>query len=270
MNLERRYSILLSLLRSGIWQEPAAYPEDFNDWNGLMEAAIKQSVAAIVAKTILNSKEYIERIPNDFRIKLKSFLVSNVMAYNGMTDTLKQVSRTLAEAGLPAVLLKGHSLAIYYPYPELRQCGDIDLYVGMDNSLAAHKVLAPIASRIEPEFSARYGKHFDASVGKYKVEVHRHTSNHTTRKMKTAYEAFSTKGMTQDLGSVTFDDVAVSTPQVDFYAYYIFDHLFEHFLISGVGLRHLTDMMLFLTANKETINQDNLKRILEDMDMMKP
>lgn len=270
MNLDRRHTILLYLLRSGLWQEKLEFPEDFHDWTGLMQVAINQSVAAIVAKTILNDKEYQSRIPNDFRIKLKSFLVSNVMAFNGMTDTLKKVSKALADAEIPAVLLKGHSLAVHYPYPELRQCGDIDLYVGMDNSLAAHKVLSQIAGKIEPEVSALYGKHFDASVDKYKIEVHRHTSSHTTRRMKRAYEALSAKGMTEDLGSVTFGDVTVATPQVDFYAYYIFDHLFEHFLISGVGLRHLTDMMLFLKANKERINKDNLKRILDEMDMMLP
>lgn len=268
MNLDRKHTILLSILRSGLWQEEIEYPESFNDWSGLMELAINQSVAAIVAKAILNNQEYLSRIPNDFRLKLKSFLVSNVMAYNSMTDTLKEVYTTLKTSGIPVVLLKGHSLSINYPYPELRQCGDIDLYVGIENSLAAHKVLSTFCEKIEPEVAALYGKHFDATVNKFKIEVHRHTSSHTTRKTKKVYESASRIGMTDGLDSVTFGDVEVSTPAVDFYAYYIFDHLFEHFLISGVGLRHLTDWMLFLTANRDRINKDNLKRLLEDMDML--
>ncbi len=270
MRLRCYEEISLELLRAGLWTEDVKFPDNFTDWDKVIQFAKTQSVMGIIAKSVLADKKYLDRIPNDFRLKLKSILVSNVMAFNTMTDVLKKVTKTLDDAGIPNVLLKGHSMAVNYPYPELRQCGDIDLYVGKENSVAAHRALSEISEWIDPEFSATWGKHYSAKVDGIHVEMHRHTCSHSVKKFVKIYNEAEKRGLTQDLGHVTYDGVDIPVPEVNFNAVYIFDHLFKHFLISGIGLRHLSDWMLFLHANKDVLNVEYIKKLLTDLDLLKP
>lgn len=270
MVFKRYEEVSLELLRAGLWREEVAFPENFTDWDKVIQFAKTQSVMGIIAKSVLADKKYLDRIPNDFRLKLKSILVSNVMAFNSMTDALKKVTLTLTQAGIPHVLLKGHGMAVNYPYPELRQCGDIDLYVGKENAVASHKVLSGISEWIDPEFSATWGKHYSVKLDGVHIEVHRHTCSHSVKKYMKMYLDAAEKGLTQELGHVTYDGVDIAVPEVNFNAVYIFDHLFKHFLISGIGLRHLSDWMLFLHANKDVLDHQRLKKLLEELDLLKP
>lgn len=260
----------LELLRSLFWNEPVTCSEDFDDWNPLVAFSKRQSVLGFIAKSILSNNEINPRISAEVRLKLKSFLVSNVMTYDKMTGVLIKVSKALSESEISHVLLKGHGLAVNYPYPQLRQCGDIDLYVGKENSLATYRTLAGVVDRIATESEALWGKHYDAFVGDIQIEVHRHTSSHDTRKFAEIYSEIAQKGLNEDLKPVSFDGVEVMTPSVTFNAYYVFDHLFEHFLTSGIGLRHLCDLMMFLHVHKDTIDKDYLKILLDRMEMLEP
>lgn len=268
MILENHVKLSLELLRAGLWKETPVYPEGFEGWGEMMAFAKMQSVPGILAKTMLADREFQNNMPKEIRLKLKSVVVSNVMTFNSMTDVIKKASVALTEAGIPHALLKGHSLAVNYPFPEMRQCGDIDLYVGMDNSVAAHKILSAMATKIDPESDAKWGKHFSAHVGDIQIEVHRHTCDHSTKKFGRIYKEAAQKGLNEGLAKVEFDGVAVSAPAVDFNAFYIFDHLFDHFLTSGIGLRHLCDWMLFLHTHKDEIDRNYLKQLLQDMELL--
>ena len=270
MKLERHEEVALELVRGLLWGREVTIPEDFKDTDSLMAFAKNQSILAVMAKSILSDAEFQSLMPKAQRLKLKSVLVSNVMAFNSMTDVLKKTVLALNEEGVPSILLKGHSMAVNYPYPELRQCGDIDLYVGKENALKTHQVLSKIARKIDAQSDAMWGKHFSAFVGEIEIEVHRHTSNHATKKYARIFAEAAERGLSQDLGHVTYDGVQINTPSVDFNAFYIFDHLFEHFLTSGIGLRHMIDWMLFLHANKENIDHQALKDLITRMDALEP
>lgn len=268
MTFDAHVKLALELLRAGLWKETPAVPEGFKECGEVMAFAKKQSVSGILAKTMLADAEFQSRIPKEQRLKLKSVVVTNVMTYDNMADVIKKASAALNEAGIPHALLKGHSLAVNYPFPQMRQCGDIDLYVGTENSLAAHKALAKIATKIDPESGAKWGKHFSAHVGEIQIEVHRHTSDHSVKKFRRIYEEAAQKGLSEGLRQVEIDGTAVNVPSVDFNACYIFDHLFEHFLTSGIGLRHLCDWMLFLHTHKDEIDRTYLKTLLQDMELL--
>ena len=270
MKLERHEEVALELVRGLLWGSEVTIPEDFKDTDSLMAFAKNQSILAVMAKSILSDTEFQSHMPSAQRLKLKSVLVSNVMTFNSMTEVLKKTVLALNEAGVPSILLKGHSMAVNYPYPELRQCGDIDLYVGTENALKTHEVLSGFSKKIDPQSDAMWGKHFSAFVDDIEIEVHRHTSTHATRKFARIFSQAAEKGLSQNLSQVTYDGVQIDTPSVDFNAYYIFDHLFEHFLTSGIGLRHMIDWMLFLHANKENIDHQALKDLITSMDALEP
>lgn len=59
--------------------------------------------------------------------------VIRIEQLNQLLDcTVARFSEQLRENGVQAVLLKGQGVATLYPHPRRRQCGDIDLYVGVE------------------------------------------------------------------------------------------------------------------------------------------
>ena len=269
MRLNPNEEALLTLLRKGLLGSEENLPESFSDFQEVARLARKQTVLSIVARVMLSDQRYSSQIPRPQQVKLKSFVVSNAMKYDEMTQTLARVVSQLHEAGIEPVLLKGHGLAANYPDPALRQCGDIDLHVGAD-SVKAYDVLSASADTIDKRTAAEYGKHFSAFYKDIEVEVHRHTSSHAPDRFGKAYDKAAATGLKENLQLYPVDGVQVATPAPDFNAYYVFDHLFEHFLMSGIGLRHLCDWMMHLKKYAGKIDMERLAATLEGTGMMEP
>lgn len=268
--MERHEEIFFSLLRSGMWGKPAAVPHDFNEWGRLFKLAKSQSVLGIVADVMLSDKEISPRLSTKAEEKLKSFVMANMMTSERLDKLLSTSVRLLRDAGVRPVLLKGQGLAHYYPSPRLRQCGDIDLYVGRDDYMKSYDVLKTIATKIDDARTLEVGIHFDVHVGNLSVEVHRYTETYPTHKLDSIYQEAADKGTTVGVVPLQIADIQVDTPSDVFNAFYVFGHMFRHFLYEGVGFRQLCDWMMFLHARKDHIDKSALEGLIVSMDMMKP
>jgi hypothetical protein len=263
-------NVFFNLLRSSLWGTPASIPSDLNDWSGVFSLAKSQSVLGLIAHAVLNDPAIVASLPEGLSVKLRSFMMANVATHNLLNNTLLQVVSTLDNAGVRSVLLKGQGLARVYPVPELRACGDIDIYVGSENYLKSCDVLGNIASWKEDSQPAENTKHFDIRIGKTTVEIHRYSDVNASKRYDRIYQTYSDEGLSSKLRVMDFAGTTVNTPADDFNAFYIFNHIWHHFMTSGIGLRQLCDWMLFLHARKDDIDQAKLRKILDDMDMMKP
>ena len=260
----------LSILRSTLWDDHVQVPDGFKDWGPVFAMAKSQSVLALVAHAVLNDPALSGAMPDAVKMKMKSHLMANVASHNLLNNTLLQVVSLLDDEGVPSVLLKGQALARNYPVHELRACGDIDIYVGSENYMKACEVLGAVATWKEAAEPMANTKHFDIRIGATTVEIHRFSDMNASKHYDKIYQAYSDEGLSVDLREVDFAGMTVCTPADDFNAFYIFNHLWHHFITSGVGLRQLCDWMMFLHARKDDIDQAKLKKILEDMDLMKP
>lgn len=268
--LQCHEEIFFSLLRSAMWGTPACIPCDFKDWNNLYRLAKSQSVLALVADVMLSDEETVARISGKAQEKLRSFMMANMMTADRLNILIAETVTRLTDAGIRPVLLKGQGLASYYPSPRLRQCGDIDLYVGCKDYRRSYDVLKPFAAHIDDVRKLDIGIHFDANVGGLDIEVHRFTEIYPTRRLDRIYQAASDKGMIEDTVSMDINGVEVRTPSDVFNAFYIFAHMFRHFLYEGVGLRQICDWMMFLHARKDHIDVEALREIVASMDLLKP
>ena len=262
--------VCIRLLKSGIWGEPVMIPQGFDDWNNVARLAKSQSVLGIVGNIILSDSILQSSLDSELRAKVKRFVMGNMLMHNQLNTLVVKSVKHLNDAGIYPVLLKGQGLARNYPCPELRQCGDIDLFVGEELYEKSYFTFKDIATDID-DFSSIYsGKHFHAFCGKIEFDVHRFSAYYSLKPYNKNYQEEAAKGLTQNLTHYVIDDIEVNTPSLEFNAYYIFNHLFNHFLISGIGLRHLCDWMMFLHVNADKIDRIELKRILTKMRVMKP
>lgn len=271
MHTESYHQIFLELLRAGMWGREPQIAQNFEEWGSVVRLAKSQSVLGIVAHVMLTDEILAKKIPQELKVSIKQFVMVNVLTHERLNKTLAQVVSALREGGVESVLLKGQGVARNYPRPELRQCGDIDLYVGPENAEKAHELLAPIADKIDARELISVGKHFHATMkGGVEVEVHRFTETKNVARLNKVYQTASGTGTSSNLNVYDFHGVPVNTPADDFNAYYVFDHLFHHFLTSGVGLRQFCDWMMFLHKRNGKLNQEYLHQLLVDMELLEP
>lgn len=268
--MERYEEVFLSLVRSGMWGTAPEVPEGFNEWGKVARLAKSQSVLGVVGEVMLTDPTVAGNIDTELKAKIKSFMMSNMLTHGMLNGALVKVVRTLRSSGIGSVLLKGQGLAHYYPKPELRQCGDIDLYVGMEKYADAYDVLKPLATKIDDKKALAVGKHFDLEIGRAVIEVHRYTDTYPTKRLDRAYQKASLEGLQDNLIEIDFNGVMVNTPSDVYNAFYVFSHLFHHFLINGLGSRHLCDWMRFLHVRKDNIDLNALGSLLKEVDMLEP
>ena len=144
-------SQFFALLRSGLWNEvpERAYFASGTDWEALYHLAYAQTVVPLVT-------DGINRLPGELLpadpARLDPFLgslMSTAQRNRQLDAFLPKLFGALD--GIPAVLVKGQSLAVDYPDPERRQPGDIDLLLPPSSYEAAKAALLPKATRVLEE-----------------------------------------------------------------------------------------------------------------------
>lgn len=261
--------VFFSVLRTALWGHPLDIPEGFKDWGKVMKLAKTQALTGLVGDVMLTTPRILNSLPEQAVAVLQEIPLNNMAMHTTLNNTLILVVTTLREHGIEPVLLKGQGIASYYPVPQLRQCGDIDLYVGEENYEKAYDVLLPLVSEIDQrEAIWTEIKHFHCKIGSVLLEVHRFSDVNFSSRLNKIYQKYSAEGLNNNLVPVDFCGTQVLTPSDDFNLYYIFNHLWHHFMASGIGLRHLCDLAVFL--NTHEVNKQYLSRILTEMKAMKP
>ena len=164
-------TVFLELLKAGMWGRKPHVPQGFAEWTKVVMSAKSQSVLGVVAQVMLSDEDVSSQLPQDMKARLKKFLMNNLLTHNLLNNTLIKVVSTLREGGVESVLLKGQGLARNYPQPELRQCGDIDLYVGLENGERVHDLLSPIAEKVDGKEYITVGKHYHVQHAVVKLVV---------------------------------------------------------------------------------------------------
>lgn len=179
--MKQHEKVFFSILRSALWKHPVQIPEGFKEWNKVMRLAVDQAMQGLVGDVILTTPDLLNCFPAKAVEKLQDIPLNSMAMHTTLNNTLILVMKTLRAAGIEPVLLKGQGLAQYYPVPQLRQCGDIDLYVGAENYEKAYEALLPIATEIEDRIKIWDYLHFHVHVGSVLLEIHHKVERASTR-----------------------------------------------------------------------------------------
>lgn len=262
--------VFFSILRSALWKTPVEIPEGFTQWGQVYKDAIAQAQIGLVGDLMTTVPEISDSIPKEGLMRVYKLVQSTVRLHLKLNNTLILLVTTLRANGIEPVLLKGQGLARCYPTPELRQSGDIDLYVGVDQYEKTYDILKEIVTEIDDKSTLWNWMHFDAKVGPVMIEVHQRADYMYSRKEDKLYREYMQDGLSNDLRAVSFGDTDVMTPNDNFNAFYIFYHLWRHFTGSGVGLRQFCDWACFLHTYGKSLDLSYLENVLKTFDLLKP
>ena len=257
-----------ALLRSGLWNEvpERACFAGGTDWETLYRLSFEQTVVPLVTDGINRlPKEFLPAEPE----RMDPFL-GDMMATVKRNRSLDAFIPKLFQAlkDIPVVLVKGQSLAQDYLEPERRQPGDIDLLLTPASYEAAKAVLLPKATTVLEEQAETW--HQGMRFKSVEVEVHGSISTLMSRKLDRQLAALLQQQFDgRPFPFVHIGGAEIPVPEADFNAVYIFVHFLQHFWSGGVGLRQLTDWMVFVSVHKRDIHPVILEKRLQELGLLR-
>ena len=264
--------LFFRLLRSALWGGEVVVEVDEVSRDTVMGAlriAKAQTVLGLVANEVLKTDSLSALLTDGDKAGLKRFVMSNLATGQMLNNALVSIVQELRKHGIDPVLLKGQGIAKYYPLPELRQCGDIDIYVGPEKFAKTCEVIGAMSTPEDHQGDIPSLKHFHTRIGKAFIEIHRYTDVYFPNRLDRVYQKVSDEGMSAGLVPLDFAGVQVMSPSVDFNVFFIFNHFWHHFIADGVGLRQVCDWALLLHANRGKVNEAYLSDVLVKMGLMK-
>ena len=264
--------LFFNILKSALWGSDDRLDASSLSRDDVMTAlriAKSQTMLGMVANEVMQTSSLSCLLNEADKAGLKRFVMSNLTTGQMLNNALINIVLELRKYGIEPVLLKGQGVAKYYPMPELRQCGDIDVYVGQDHFAKACEVIGEMSSPEDHQGDIPSLKHFHTRIGHAFIEIHRYTDVYWPKRYDRVYQKISDAGMHSDLVPLDFAGVPVMSPSVDFNVFFIFNHFWHHFIADGVGLRQLCDWVRLMHANHGKINLDYLSDVLGKMRLMK-
>lgn len=263
--------VFFGALRTALFDRSLLLPEGFAQWKKVLKLARQQACSGLVGDTMLMIPQILDTLPSDISVPLQEMPLDMMARYATANNALIVAVTALRKNGIDPVLLKGQGVSRYYPFPALREHGDIDLYVGVDNYEKAYDALLPVVTEIDArEELQTQAKHFHAKIGSVAVEVHRYAAVFDLTRENALYQEYARKGLTENLVPLDLGSIVVDTPAEDFNVYFVFNHLLHHFYSTGIGMRQLCDLTMLLHAKNGQYDVETLRQMLAGMDEMMP
>lgn len=270
MNHSNTIEQFFALIRSGLWGGKAASsPFDGGaDWEALLRLASMQSLTGIFADGAGTLPR--ELMPPAETARRLFVTVESIRRANRRLDAvLAELETGLRREGIEGILLKGQGVARAYLHPELRMCGDIDLYPGKgDAYLRCCEIVRSLGESEGREDESE--KHFHFNRRGCSIEIHSHVMLAADPFVNRRLQRW-TDEMLDDpskLRHVEINGVEVNLPPVDFDAVFILQHIANHLLKGGIGLRQLCDWSRYLHVHAAEIDRARLGNNLRTLRLM--
>lgn len=208
------------------------------EWQRCFDLAVQQQVLALTFPAMA-------ALPKEHRPGFA--LWSKWMAYAENTakmshhkrEIVRKIGGWLADEGLSTMIIKGFSVAALYPRPELRECGDIDIYSGNDYD-AVNACLTKHGLTVgRPD-----GHHVHVKVDGVSVEHHFSFGNSRVKDDKQGVEKKFRQLAIHERKATSMPGIFF--PNAVFAAMYVGWHAHKHFLHEKIELRHVIDWALCL------------------------
>lgn len=257
-----------ALLRSALWDTPLVI-EGGVEWDAVMRIA-KHHATNVLLSGVATQMTGDNRPSDSMLSDMQSAIRINFINHLQLRRILASAVKLLQDHNIKPVLLKGFGLAMLYPNPHLRQFGDIDLFVGLDDFHEACKLLRNLPGSYNWREEVDSGRHYNIEFGQYPMEVHRVSADFSGRKDLAVYEPIEREGLCENAQRVDFEGLELMIPSKEFMVFYTFYHAWHHFLTTGVGWRQISDVAETLHAYHGQLDSDKLYQWITSMHLLKP
>ena len=220
------------------------------DWQKLMVYAKKHKIIPLFCHGFSNAGV---KVPPEVDETLFSNTAFNMSVSNNQLFELERMKKAFLEEKIDFIVLKGAILKEYYPSPEMRPMGDIDMLIKIDQYDKISAIMKELGFKELPPSNYE----FKWSKGQVLVELHKRLTAPTNRDFCRYY------GDGWKL-AIPVEDTTEYTYSREDYFVYLFMHFTRHYRDAGIGLLHLIDIYLYLEKHND-MDEEYLLRELNEL-----
>lgn len=250
--MEREYQYLLHLLGAYLREEEPQVWEDV-DWIKLVQLAQIHCVTGILGYMTMSWPICPDEV---MKAALRSVCRQTIALFARRGALAEELSQTLSRNGIDHIVMKGYVLRGYYPVPELRTFGDIDIVIRLEDRKKSDELLRSLGYQPEADWEPvfRYIK----EVEYYEIHTEIMDVNVTD---KTDY-----RGYFRDLWRYAEADGGHCYRfRPEFHFVYLLTHLAKHVTGSGAGVRMYLDVAAFLRHFGGSLDWEWVRQELEKL-----
>lgn len=252
------------------------------DWGEVCRLAEEQSVVGLVSAGLDWFRVHDSRfkVPQTVVLQFVGQTLQLEQRNKAMNEFVARLIEKLRQNDIYALLVKEQGIAQCYEKPLWRSCGDVDLLLSEDNYEKAKKLLMPLTSDVETEYT--HFKHLGMTIDGWMVELHGTLHSRLSARVDRMVDAVQgDKFYGGKVRSVTFNSidnhndnirtagsVQVFLPAPDEDVIFVFTHILHHFFFEGIGLRQICDWCRLLYTYKDSLNYGLLESRIRKAGLM--
>lgn len=233
---------------------------DSVDWQQLIHMAERHGVLPLLYDLVAEG----ENMPADPRRRVTEAARRTAQQSYRLLFLSKYLIGELERAGISVILLKGAGTAAYYPVPELRKSGDVDLLLLRPEELIrAGEMLERLGCvRVEEQPSLHHVV-YRADEG-IEVEVHTLPAEPFDNKRMNRYMEKWVLDCAKYMQRADLMGVCLPVPGEADHAFALLLHMLQHFLRSGFGLKLLCDWVVFWDRETDGETRERYLRLVAE------
>lgn len=247
--------LLLKLIRSTVLQSEEDFSEfhSFAEWGELFALCSKHSVVGIVFDKIIEA--FGDSIPEIFASRFKQKALSEMSFQAVRSQSFKRIYGEIKKENITAVVLKGEILRQLYPQPESRTSLDEDLLIDEKDYEMLKKVMTSLG--LEEVNEGENDKHWMSRKNGTYLEIH-----FTPFENEKTYESWNKIFDDWKDKSIENENGIVALSREDNLIFLIL-HAAKHFIYSGVGIKQILDIALFMKSFQKNLDFSYIERALK-------
>ncbi len=249
-------TVLFEFIRLAFGCKPEKTIPKETNWQKILDLSIGQNVALLAFSGLVKYKDV--EIDEDIRYKW----LGHCLVLAGKNNHLFQVAKRLADKwtqeGLNVFLLKGFSIAQFYPKMTYRECVDIDVYLYKVGCSANDSIGWELGNALMETLGVTVNKSdYRHSIINYegvKIENHRICAssvkgNPLQRKLDLYMKSLMSRQKNNDYSFI--GDTNLISPPPLFNLIFFMQHAYNHFMNEGLTLRHICDWGVLIKAYQD-------------------
>ena len=255
----KRVQTLIKVLRKGLdYKEKSDL--SLGELNAARSVASAHGLSAIafdgLEKALDSNPERRNEMPTQLLLQWYGQCVRQTALFKKNWSVACSLSSFLGEHGIEAVVLKGHSIAQYYPIPAHRYSCDLDLFVAGDDWERACKILEAKGVRLERKVYKEVEFTFE---GLY-VELHRYITPVRGNKTLLRFERYL-RNILKESPKMYFEGTKLVCPPLMFIVMLFIEHALGDLLHGKLTLKHVVD---WVVLRKQEIDRVEIEARCKD------
>lgn len=266
MLLDYNQKAFFELLKAGLWEREGQLSlyKDI-DYSAIMRLAEEQSVVGLVTAGFEHVSDV--KVPQEWVLQFIGSTLQIEQQNKTMNEFVARLIEKLRKEDVYAILVKGQGIAQCYERPLWRSSGDVDLLLSDTNYDKAKKVLIPLATDVETEYT--HFKHQGMTIEGWEVELHGTQHSRLSKRVDDGIDATQQEVFYGGkVRSWMNGSAQVFLPAPDEDVIFVFTHILHHFFFEGIGLRQICDWCRLLWTYKDSLNRELLESRIRKMGLM--